>query len=62
MWVSHAGALLGKLPSINFYMKFWASQHKKHKEILETVQQRATKMIRGLEHLLRGVAAGAGPV
>lgn len=51
MWVSHAGAVLGKLPSMNFSVQFWASQHKKDKELLETAQQRATEKIRGLEHL-----------
>lgn len=39
MWVSLAGALPGKLPSVNFCVQLWASQHEKDKELLEIVQQ-----------------------
>ncbi len=32
-------------------LRFWSSPHKKGIELLEQVQRRATKMIRGLKHL-----------
>ena len=38
-------------PHLEYCVQMWSPQNRRHMELLECIQRRATKMIQGMEHL-----------
>ena len=48
-------------PHLEYCIQAWSPQYRKDMELLGQVQRKATKMIRGLEHLSYGERLGKYP-
>ena len=38
-------------PHLEYCVQMWSPQYRRHMELLECIQRRATKMVYGMEHL-----------